>query len=182
MVDVPESRLRVYFRVLRSQVGCGPIPSRLCDEISVIAKSANGSGDPAAFLLGFGLVFFGDCCVLNVALLARAISSSKSRVSAALQREGWALRRDLLAAVAPRLRQLNLDPRCWSPRDYPPGSRLRPAAAADPPPPEAESPARDDAQRDLHDAELTLHVDIFSWTGFDDADMASYRVFCENLG
>jgi hypothetical protein len=63
---------------------------------------------------------------------------------------------------------MQLDPRNWSFREYPPNSTIarlvgdNPVLLALNPPPQPKPP-------DVHDAtELTLHVDIFSWTFFDE--------------
>jgi hypothetical protein len=168
-MEEERSRLSAYFRILRQQVNNCPIPSRFQDELVVIAESALNFSDPIPFLLKFGIVFFGDCCALKLTVLAKAISSSRSRLWSALQREQWQGLAELTTRVGERITRLGFDARAWSVREYPTGSRIEIIVRENPkltvkPPPGAGAKLGD-----MHDAaELTLHVDIFSWTGFDE--------------
>jgi hypothetical protein len=138
----------------------------------VIAEAAARFPDPIRFLSKFGIVFIDDCCAFKIALLAKSLSSSKSRLLSALQREQWDPCPDLLLSIIARLKQLNLDVRTWSARKYPPGSRIRALIRANrnlvagEPPHDEQASQRVGGTHDV--AELTLHLDIFSWTGGDD--------------
>jgi hypothetical protein len=100
-----DSQLRLYFQLLRPEVGNCAIPSRLHDELLVIAKTALRSPDPPAFLQSFGLLFFEECCAVNVAALAASLSSGRSRISAAFGRERFAQCQSV-PALRPRLTEL----------------------------------------------------------------------------
>jgi hypothetical protein len=64
------ARLQAYFRVLREQMANCSIPSRVHDEVFVIADAAFDFANPVEFLLKFGILFF------SLLTAARSISLS----------------------------------------------------------------------------------------------------------
>lgn len=118
--------IEMHFSALRRETGNNPIPSKIEDEIKTIASISLQSNDPIDFLCSNGLLFFKDCCCINLEILTKRISSSKSRITAALRREKWIQSSKDLSYVKNVLheRTTQAEFRKWSYRDYPPNSKI----------------------------------------------------------
>ena len=168
-------QMKLYFSVIRNKTSKNSIPEKIENEIIQVVKYSMKSTDSFKFLIQCGLIFFDKCIGVNTLALSKIISSSKSRIASAFRREHWESGFNDEMAYRQLLRDVvkGNEIKFWSLRKYPDSATIlkvirscnnivykRPQLTF-------QSPEKKiDESREAF--ELTLQMDIFSWTFFDE--------------